>query len=50
MARVLRGRGDVPILFLTVAEGLTARLEGFRARGDDYLAKPYELEELPATQ
>ncbi len=48
VARMLRGRSDIPILFLTAADGLTARLEGFRVGGDDYLAKPYELEELKA--
>lgn len=38
----------LPILFLTAADGLRDRLEGFEAGGDDYLSKPYETAELLA--
>lgn len=48
MARILRGTGRLPILFLTAADSLKERLEGFEAGGDDYLTKPFELEELLA--
>jgi len=43
----LRSRGiDVPVLFLTARNGLTDRLSGFAAGGDDYLAKPFAFPEL----
>ena len=48
MARQLRRDGALPVLFLTAAEGLRDRLEGFDAGADDYLIKPYELDELLA--
>lgn len=46
IARVLRAETDIPIIFLTAADGLRARVEGFDAGADDYLVKPFELEEL----
>jgi len=48
LARVLRGRGDLPILFLTARDSLDDRLAGFAAGGDDYLVKPFALAELLA--
>lgn len=43
----LRARGiDAPVLFLTARDGLTDRLSGFAAGGDDYLAKPFAFPEL----
>ena len=43
----LRSRGiDAPVLFLTARGGLTDRLAGFAAGGDDYLAKPFAFPEL----
>lgn len=43
----LRSRGiDAPVLFLTAKDGLTDRLSGFAAGGDDYLAKPFAFPEL----
>ena len=43
----LRSRGvDAPVLFLTARGGLTDRLSGFAAGGDDYLAKPFAFPEL----
>lgn len=48
IARILRGRGRIPILFLTAADSLRDRLEGFDVGGDDYLTKPFELDELLA--
>ena len=48
MARQIRRDGALPVLFLTAAEGLRDRLEGFDAGADDYLVKPYELDELLA--
>lgn len=47
--RRLRGRGnDVPILFLTALDATRDKVEGFEAGGDDYLTKPFSIEELVA--
>lgn len=45
----LRARGaDVPVLMLTAHDRLDNKLAGFRAGADDYLAKPFSMEELRA--
>jgi len=41
-------RSAVPVLMLTAREGLDDKLEGFDAGADDYLTKPFALEELEA--
>ncbi|MFG2005972.1 response regulator transcription factor [Spirillospora sp. NPDC048911] len=47
--RMLRGRGDdLPVLLLTARDQLGDRVAGLDAGADDYLAKPFELEELMA--
>ena len=49
VCQALRARGvDVPVLFLTARDALTDRLAGFSAGGDDYLTKPFALDELIA--
>jgi two-component system response regulator MprA len=49
VCQALRARGiDVPVLFLTAYGGMTDRLSGFSAGGDDYLVKPFHLAELVA--
>jgi two-component system response regulator MprA len=49
LCQALRARGvHAPVLFLTARDALTDRLSGFTAGGDDYLTKPFELEELVA--
>jgi two-component system OmpR family response regulator len=43
----LRAGGvDAPVLFLTARDGLHDKIAGFEAGGDDYLTKPFEIEEL----
>ncbi len=37
---------DVPILFVTAKGEVNARIEGFKAGGDDYLTKPFDIREL----
>ncbi len=37
---------DLPILFLTAKGKVEDRIEGFKAGGDDYLAKPFDMQEL----
>ena len=47
--RALRAAGnDVPILVLTARDSVTDRVDGLDAGADDYLAKPFALEELLA--
>ena len=49
VARVLRAEGDrTPILMLTARVETPDRVAGLDAGADDYLAKPFELEELLA--
>jgi two-component system OmpR family response regulator len=48
LARRLRARRDVPILFLTARDTVEDRLTGFEIGADDYLVKPFALEELLA--
>ena len=48
LARELRARRDVPIVFLTARDGVDDRLRGFEMGADDYLVKPFALEELLA--
>src|SRR6201990_3129357 len=47
--RVIRARGDdTPILMLTARDLVSDRVAGLDAGADDYLAKPFALEELRA--
>ena len=47
--RMLRSTGnDVPILVLTARDAVGDRVDGLDAGGDDYMAKPFSLEELLA--
>ncbi|MEM7274295.1 MAG: response regulator transcription factor [Actinomycetota bacterium] len=42
-----RAGGDAtPILFLTARDAVADRVDGFEAGGDDYLVKPFALDEL----
>lgn len=41
-----RGPGHPPILFLTARDATEDRISGLRAGGDDYVTKPFDLEEL----
>ncbi len=47
--RRLRGDGDdVPVLFLTARDAVEDRVAGLTAGGDDYVTKPFSLEEVVA--
>ena len=47
--RRLRGRRpDVPVLFLTARDAVEDRIAGLTAGGDDYVTKPFSLEEVVA--
>lgn len=47
--QALRAQGiEAPVLFLTARDALVDRLAGFEAGGDDYVSKPFALDELVA--
>jgi len=47
--RRLRGHSpDVPVLFLTAKDSVEDRVAGLTAGGDDYVTKPFSLEEVVA--
>jgi len=47
--RTVRARGDsTPVLVLTARDGVSDRVTGLRSGADDYLVKPFALEELVA--
>jgi two-component system OmpR family response regulator len=41
-------RGEVPIIFLTARDSTEDKLRGLTTGGDDYVTKPFSLEELVA--
>ncbi len=46
VARRLRAVRDLPFLFLTAAGGIDDILAGFEVGGDDYIVKPFVMDEL----
>ena len=47
VAKKIRQKSDVvPVLFLTAKSMEQDKLEGFKAGGDDYITKPFSMEEL----
>lgn len=46
VGRLRRDGSSVPALFLTAKDSVAQRVEGFDAGGDDYLVKPFAMEEL----
>jgi DNA-binding response OmpR family regulator len=49
LLRRLRSRGDTrPVLIITARDEVARRVEGLDAGADDYLVKPFELQELAA--
>lgn len=49
LLQVLRARGDAtPVIVLTARDALGERVSGLDAGADDYLVKPFELDELLA--
>lgn len=45
----MRARGfGIPVLFLTARDNVTDRVRGLKAGGDDYVTKPFAVEELMA--
>ncbi|GAT70112.1 response regulator transcription factor [Planomonospora sp. ID91781] len=49
VVRRLRGGGtDTPVLFLTARDAVEDKIRGLTAGGDDYVTKPFSLEEVVA--
>jgi len=48
MRRIRAEQPDVPVIFLTAKDALDDRIGGLTAGGDDYVTKPFSLEELVA--
>ena len=48
MRRIRTEQPDVPVIFLTAKDALDDRIGGLTAGGDDYVTKPFSLEELIA--
>jgi len=48
MRRIRADNVDVPVLFLTAKDAVADRVVGLTAGGDDYVTKPFSVEELVA--
>jgi DNA-binding response OmpR family regulator len=48
LCRQIRATSQVPIIFLSVRSDVTDKVLGLRAGGDDYLSKPFDMDELLA--
>jgi len=48
MRRIRTTQPNVPVIFLTAKDALPDRINGLTAGGDDYVTKPFSLEELIA--
>ncbi|MFF1919027.1 response regulator transcription factor [Streptomyces sp. NPDC058221] len=48
LSRLRRELSDVPVLFLTARDSVEDRIAGLTAGGDDYVTKPFSLEEVVA--
>jgi len=49
LQQTLRSRGDaIPVLIISARDAVTDRVEGLNAGADDYLLKPFDLDELIA--
>jgi two-component system OmpR family response regulator len=44
--RMREDRIDIPVVFLTAKDGMEDRVRGLTIGGDDYLVKPFSVEEL----
>jgi two-component system OmpR family response regulator len=48
LQRLRQAGDDVPVLFLTAKDAVSDRVAGLTAGGDDYVTKPFSLEEVVA--
>ncbi len=48
LCRTIRAQSDVPIIFITARDAICDRVEGLETGADDYLVKPFHIDELMA--
>jgi len=48
LSKIRRNDPDISVLFLTAKDSIADRVEGLSAGGDDYVTKPFSLEEVVA--
>ena len=48
LARLRKSGGHIPVLVLTARDGLDDKVSGLDGGADDYLAKPFDMQELAA--
>ncbi|MBN1246276.1 MAG: response regulator transcription factor [Anaerolineae bacterium] len=48
LCRMIRAQSDVPIIMITAREAVEDRVEGLETGADDYVVKPFHMEELIA--
>ncbi|WP_374682663.1 response regulator [Accumulibacter sp.] len=48
LARLRRSDNDIPVLIITARDAVTERIKGLDSGADDYLIKPFDLDELSA--
>lgn len=46
--KIIKNKWDIPLIILTAKNRIEQKLEAFEAGADDYITKPFELEELIA--
>ena len=46
LSRIRSGGGEVPVIFLTARDEVPDRVTGFAVGADDYVTKPFSLDEL----
>ena len=46
LSRIRSGGGEVPVIFLTARDEVPDRVAGFAVGADDYVTKPFSLDEL----
>jgi two-component system response regulator QseB len=48
LARLRRADNDIPVLIITARDAVADRVKGLDSGADDYLVKPFDLDELSA--
>jgi len=48
LCRMIRSQSDVPIIMITARDAITDRVNGLETGADDYLVKPFHIDELIA--
>ena len=48
LCRMIRSQSDVPIIMITARDAIHDRVDGLETGADDYLVKPFHIDELIA--